>query len=261
MNKCVFSWFGYVLPLQERVKIIKESGFDGTCLWWEDEIYPKTIPVEDMPSIVRDAGLIIDNIHCPYVGADGFWSTNNSLRQKEIDIYYSYIDACARHNIPYMIMHVNDENPVMDSQKLGMESIESLVRRAEEYGVKLAIENTLNNDIIDLLLKEIPSEHLGLCYDSSHDWIAGQSYGELLVKWRERLYCTHLSDNNGIEDKHWLPGDGKVNWQKIIPTIINEPIHSITMELLSSKIKIEDPKEYLDTAYDRLEQMIIGSSR
>ena len=256
MNKCIFSWFGFVLPLQERLILIKDTGFDATCLWWEDEVYPKTIPVDHMPAMVKDAGLFLDNIHCPYMGADRFWSESKSARQREIDTYYSYIEACAKHEIPHMIMHVNDEDPVIESTALGLDSMIHLVRRAEEYGVKLVIENTLNNDIIHMLLSEIPSKNLGLCYDSSHDWIQGQSYGDLLEKWKNRLYCTHLSDNNGKEDKHWIPGDGEVCWKKIIPNIINSQIDSITMELLSSKIKIEDPKEYLKTAYDSLEQII-----
>ena len=256
MNKCIFSWFGFVLPLQERLTLIKESGFDATCLWWEDELYPKRIPIDNMPAMVHDAGLFIDNIHCPYMGADRFWSKDESARQKEIDTYYSYIEACAKHEIPHMIMHVNDENPVIESIELGLDSMVHLVRRAEEYGVKLAIENTLNNDIIDMLLSEIPSEKLGLCYDSSHDWIEGQSCGGLLKKKKNRLYSTHLSDNDGKEDKHWIPGDGKVGWEKIMPNIMDSQINSITMEILSSKIKIEDPKKYLKTAYNSLEQIL-----
>lgn len=256
MNKCIFSWFGFVMPLQERLTLIKDSGFDATCLWWEDEVYPKTVPVDVMPAMVRDAGLFIDNIHCPYMGADRFWSERKSARQEEIDTYYSHIEACAKHEIPHMIMHVNDENPVIESTELGLDSMIHLVRRAEEYGVKLAIENTLNNDIIGMLLSEIPSENLGLCYDSSHDWIQGQSRGTFLEEWKDKLLCTHLSDNNGKEDKHWIPGNGEVNWEKIMPSIVNSQIGSITMELLSSKVKIEDPREYLKTAYDSLEQIL-----
>lgn len=256
MNKCVFSWFGFVLPLQERLKLIKDSGFDATCLWWEDETYPKRILIDDMPAMVKDAGLYIDNIHCPYMGTDRFWAEDKRDRQKEIDTYYSYIEACAKHEIPHMIMHVNDENPVIESIELGLDSMITLVKRAEEYGVKVAIENTLNNHIIDMLLGEIPSENLGLCYDSSHDWIEGESRGTLLKKWKNRLFCTHLSDNNGKEDKHWIPGDGIVDWEQIVPSIVDSQIHSITMELLSSKIKIEDPKKYLQTAYKSLEEIM-----
>ncbi len=33
----IFSWFGFVMPLSERLELIKKAGFDSTCLWWEDE--------------------------------------------------------------------------------------------------------------------------------------------------------------------------------------------------------------------------------
>ena len=31
-----FSWFGYDLPMSENFKKIKQSGFDGVMLWWDD---------------------------------------------------------------------------------------------------------------------------------------------------------------------------------------------------------------------------------
>lgn len=38
----IFSWFSYPLPLQERLELIKNAGFDATALWWGDEFEDKT---------------------------------------------------------------------------------------------------------------------------------------------------------------------------------------------------------------------------
>lgn len=32
-----FAWFGYSLDINERLRLIKQSGFDGVMLWWGDE--------------------------------------------------------------------------------------------------------------------------------------------------------------------------------------------------------------------------------
>lgn len=256
MKKCIFSWFGFIMPLPERLKLIKESGFEATCLWWEDETYPKIIVADDMPSMVIDNGLDIDNIHCPYKDVNGLWSQDSSIRNRVVDTYYSYIDACAKHKIPHMIMHATDEGYACTEMSLGVDSLIAISKRAEENGVKVAIENTRDYEIIDFLLREIDSKFLGICYDSSHDWIHGQSEGDLLDKWRSRLLCTHLSDNNRVEDKHWIPGDGEVQWNKIMPNILSSNIDYITMELMSSKANISEPTQYLATAYNRLEEII-----
>ena len=244
------------MPLPERLKLIKDSGFDATCLWWEDETYPRIIPVDDMPAMVRDHGLLIDNIHCPYEDVNELWSEDKSVRKKVIDTYYAYIDSCAKHEVSHMIMHATNEGYFCDEMSLGVNSLLSLVRRAEEQGIKVVIENTRDYDIIDFLLSEIDSTFLGLCYDSSHDWIYGQSEGALLDKWKDRLLCTHLSDNNRVEDKHWIPGDGQVQWNKIMPNILRSSIDCITMELMSSKEKISEPSIYLTTAFNQLERIM-----
>ena len=36
----IFSWFGFVLPFEERITLIKEAGFTATSIWWEDEDAP-----------------------------------------------------------------------------------------------------------------------------------------------------------------------------------------------------------------------------
>lgn len=256
MKKCIFSWFGYVIPLPERLKLIKESGFDATCLWWEDETYPYTIPADKMPTIVNDQGLFIDNIHCPFQDVNELWSHDQRVRNKVIDTYYYYIDACAKHDIPHMIMHVTNEGYSCNQMSIGTNSLLTIAQRAQDQGIKIAIENTRDHHIVDFLLNEIELDSLGLCYDSSHDWIYGQSEGALLEKWKDRLHCTHLSDNNTIEDKHWIPGDGEVGWTKIMPDILSSSIECITLELMSSKEKISEPSIYLATAYERLKEMM-----
>ncbi|MPW26605.1 TIM barrel protein [Alkalibaculum sp. M08DMB] len=256
MKKCIFSWFGFIIPLPERLRLIKESNFDATCLWWEDETYPKIIKVDDMPNIVRDNGLSIDNIHCPYKDINKLWSHHKSERESVVDTYYKYIDACTKHNISNMVMHVTDEGFICERTSLGVESFLLLAKRAEENGINIAIENTRDMDIVDHILTEIKSNHLGLCYDSSHDWIYGQSEGELLEKWKHRLFCTHLSDNDRLDDRHWIVGDGEIVWDKIIANIINADIDYITMELMSSKEQISDPKIFLNTAYSRLDYIM-----
>jgi hypothetical protein len=36
----MFAWFGYDLPMRERLQIIKDAGFDATALWWDEKICP-----------------------------------------------------------------------------------------------------------------------------------------------------------------------------------------------------------------------------
>ncbi len=31
----IFAWFSYPLPIEDRLQMIKQAGFDATSLWWK----------------------------------------------------------------------------------------------------------------------------------------------------------------------------------------------------------------------------------
>lgn len=49
----------------ERLHLIKEAGFDAVSAWWEDEEGTPGIKKEHFPTLARDSGLILENIHVP----------------------------------------------------------------------------------------------------------------------------------------------------------------------------------------------------
>jgi sugar phosphate isomerase/epimerase len=97
----------------------------------------------------------------------------------------------------------------------GFVALEKLVKVAEDSNVRIAVENTMQPDLVDLIFTRIRSDYFGLCYDTSHDYLYSPQPGELLKRWGHRLMVTHLADNDGILDRHWLPGLGILNWKEI----------------------------------------------
>lgn len=211
----IFSWFGYVLPLPERLRLIKAAGFDATTLWWEDEVGIPSIKKEAMPGLVREAGLFLENIHIPYHECDGLWSENRSVREAVLKQYRGWLDDCERYRIPIMVMHISDSLTLPPPNRYGLEGIAGLVKTAEERGITIAIENTGREDYIRFVFSRLESPHLGFCYDSSHHRIYGQGRLDLLASLAARVVCTHLSDNDGRQDCHWLPGEGIIDFRPI----------------------------------------------
>ena len=113
---------------------------------------------------------------------------------------------------------------------MGYKSFEKIIHEAEDIKLKVAIENTRMLDYMEFILEEFNSDYAGLCYDSSHDFINGQSCGAILEKWKDRLFCVHLSDCDGIGDKHWIPSKGLVDWEKIIGIIKGTDCNRFSME-------------------------------
>jgi L-ribulose-5-phosphate 3-epimerase len=53
MKTSIFSWFSFNLPLEERLRTIRQAGFDATILWWDGD------DRHDQPELARRMGLTV----------------------------------------------------------------------------------------------------------------------------------------------------------------------------------------------------------
>ncbi len=249
----IFSWFGYVLPLQKRLKLIKTAGFDATSLWWEDEETLGGLEKDDMPDLVRKNGLVLENIHVPYDHCNDLWSENALDRTDIVNKHIAWLQDCARHNIPMMIIHVTDGPKPPDPNRFGLNSLLQILEIAEEFDVAVAVENTGSPAHLHSLFSGIESESLGFCYDTSHDWLHGAEKGESLQKFGHRLMATHFSDNDGQQDRHWLPGEGIVDWPRVAGALRSSSYTgTLTLEVVRKTGLDESPEAFLARAYEQL---------
>lgn len=251
MKSGIFNWFGYVLPIADRLKLIKEAGFDNIMLWWEDEDYPYFRDKKTFVSLAKEFGLGVDNIHLPYEDCNLLWSDKTSEREAYVNELIKYLEGCKSSGAEKVVMHTNRSSLSDADYKNGYKSFDKIINFAEDIKIKIAVENTRKFNYTEFILNEFNSEYLGFCYDSSHDFINGESKGEILSKWKNRLFCVHLSDNDGTDDKHWLPKKGIVDFKSIVNTIKTTSCDSLSMEVYpSDEEKKLSPAEFLKLAYE-----------
>ena len=216
MEKGIFAWFGFLDPIEVRLFQIAEAGFGHVALWWEDETWPKLVRRLDMVEMARENGLKVDSIHLPYRDINGIWKRGNQPIVKHYQEALREIAACGGKTC---VLHVQDEWYKPQETRYGIRFFEGILRIAEQYGLRIALENTHHTEILEHLLHAFPVPHLGLCYDSSHDYYHTETKGALLGRLKERLLCLHLSDTDGVEDRHWIPGTGIVDFAVIQKTL------------------------------------------
>ncbi|EGW38855.1 sugar phosphate isomerase/epimerase family protein [Desulfosporosinus sp. OT] len=252
----IFSWFGFVLPFQERLRLIKEAGFTATSIWWEDEDTPWQIKKESMPQLVRDTGLVLENLHVPYNNSNELWSEHESVRFEFLQRHTRWLYDCANYHIPMMVMHLTEEVNHSAPNGYGLKSMLELVKVAEELGVIIAIENTRRSDNVPYLLSKIRSNYLGFCYDSSHHFLSDKQDFSLLVNFGDRLVTTHLSDNDGLADRHWLPGHGIIDWAMVAQRFPTGYRGVLTLEAYPmAEEREESPQVYLKRAYQKVKNV------
>ena len=207
----IYSWFGVMLPMEDRLRKIKKAGFDSTMLWWGDKVAFWEFDKEDLVKKTDEIGLVIENIHLPYNDINNLWEKSISSR-KLVDDYKGWIRDCRDFNIGGAVIHLEHENFLVDRTDYGFKNLYEIIDYAECMGVDIAVENTCNTEILRKVLNCFDSKHLKFCYDSSHDWVVCENPGELILEFGNRLKYLHLSDNDMEKDRHWIPGTGKVDW-------------------------------------------------
>lgn len=213
----IFAWFGYKMPLETRLKLIADAGFTATCVWLgEEEEVVLDGHINRMPGLVRDQGLMLDNVHAVSKHCNLLWSESSIDRNIIQQEYEAALSFCHRHRIPILVIHITQSFNPPPMSTSGLEIIRSLVSQAEETGVIIAVENTTRPDYLEYVFLNIHSPNLGFCYDSSHGFVAREFRGEALEKWGSLLAATHFSDNKGMHYDHLLPGDGTINWESVV---------------------------------------------
>jgi sugar phosphate isomerase/epimerase len=251
----IFSWFGWRIHISQRAQLIKKAGFDVTCLWWADDEKANTGSLDDLPKIVRDAGLEIDNVHVPFKEAHLLSSENTPERRKLIDLHKQWINDCARHNIKKLVFHTCPDRPNPPApNKLLLDSVSEILKYAESAKVILAVENIRRNDYVDIVLEQFGSEYLRFCYDSGHDFIWSQEPVRVLRKWGHKLAVTHLHDNLGSDDDHMLPLTGKIDWRKIIAAWPKDYKGVLMLEVLGNP-NTQSAENFLKNAFESITKL------
>ena len=244
-------WFGYELPLRERVSLVKQAGFEGVMIWWSDEFGNHDF--RDAPRYAHDAGLFIENIHTPFKGINNLWLDNldgNALTER----YLKMIDDCVDNDIPTMILHLYSSKSPPPCE-IGLNRILQIVEKAEKNGINIAFENLTRTGHLDYVLNSVESDYAGLCFDSGHHYYKTPD-DDLLEKHGSRLKALHLHDNDGIDDKHRLPFDGTIDWSETMRKIAQTGYAgAISLEVENMGYDGMPPEEFLQLALQRARRL------
>jgi len=119
--------------------------------------------------------------------------------------------------------HSDDTPAEADARRrLYAESLRPLFDEGCGSGLRFVIENTPRGaarfvvpDDFRRLETEYGLAGLGVCWDTGHGWIAGQT-PEVACRFGDRLVTIHAHDNDGQRDRHWLPTTGGITWEPFV---------------------------------------------
>ena len=131
------------------------------------------------------------------------------------------LDWIASKNIGIAVIHASAE-PIeaherQDRMNKATENIKLLGAYARERGVVLALENLprscVGNCAADMLALTDHGKNASMCFDVNH--LLLESHKEFYEKVAPYVVTTHLSDYDKIDERHWIPGDGCIDWAEL----------------------------------------------
>ena len=205
---------------------IAEVGFRQVEIPWErPNLTPADWDAADVRRLLDRLGLTARVVHSPIGDAD-CGSLDEAKRRDSVARLAECFEPAARVGAEIVVVHAN--SPFIEytadnwraSWVSSGRSIGELAEKAAAAGVKIAVENLPKHDgyrpghsmaEIRRLVADLP-EHVGLCLDTGHAACGGHDLLDELADAGQRLFHLHLHDNDGLEDRHWAPGRGVIDW-------------------------------------------------
>ena len=194
------------IPYTEQAKMIKEHGFDATFIGLEAE------NLGEIVDALHQYDIEIESCHAPFDGINNMWLAGEA-GDRMYERLTNSIDACAKYNIPVVVVHLSSGMTPPRMNDIGFERYDRLMQYAREKGVIVAYENIRKLDNVAYMMENYPDA--GFCWDVGHEacYMNGMEFMPLFGK---RMVAIHFHDNTGIydEDKHWLPYDGVIDMDR-----------------------------------------------
>ena len=207
------------LPTEEMIELTHRAGFDGMF-----QLYDGTNTPQEFRKWLVERNMIFQSIHVLWRNTPGIWEDPTEDGEVGVKEYLQCLEDCADTEVPIMVAHAIKGMDKHTPTDLGLERFGRIFLRAEELGVKVAMENVEGPEYLNLLYRTFhDSPAFGYTWDSGHEMCYGGGEN-LLAKYGDKLIATHLNDNLGCtsrdgeiswsDDLHLLPMDGIIDWKE-----------------------------------------------
>lgn len=183
-----------------------------------------TTDFDDVFRLSKKYGVELWSLHLPFMPFDqiDISSTNEDLRRNTVELCKALIEKGNKIGINLFIVHPSGE-PISDQDRKekvsqAKKSLKELATFADKFHAKIAVEDLprtcLGNSSEEILELISADERLKVCFDTNH--LLGEKIEKFIENVGEKIITTHISDYDFVNERHWLPGEGKIDWQNVL---------------------------------------------
>lgn len=261
MRKGISLFFGFETPVDERVKMIKEAGFDTIITSADPKFNYQNGNIRKQMKVFRKYDIQLSSLHMRYNAKDlpHFWEKGKMGNKLEKNLIKD-VKIAKKYGFKCVVVHCSGE-----FSNIGKERFLRVLKVCEKANIPLAIENLLSSDLFVKVFENIKHPYLKFCYDSGHDNCDDNNMDHF-KNYGDKLITLHLHDNDGSADQHTLNCVGNIDWAWIAKNLRKygkdidldyEIITLVGCKHLSAKEVLDEVKKQAD----ELEEMICHPRR
>ena len=203
--------------LARILPVVRESGFDTLELKDEDVYATEPAVLDEIAHAASDCGFAIPNWH---LLMDSPFKPTADERRATIDKMKESMDRGNRVGAANHVLHWYHRFLDPSCDALWRSTLDEWVDHAARRGVRLLMETVPDkpsneryvpsHEIADCV-SHYPAKHLSFCLDVNHSNLQ-ENLPDVVHVLKDRLVSLHISDNDGKGEKHWLPGQGVIDF-------------------------------------------------
>ena len=209
---------------EETIKEYADSGIEYIEISTSKE-KTDAICYEDLKSWCDKYGVKIWSFHLPFYPFSVIDISSEELAEFSVSYLSDIIKKATSIGVDKFIIHASGE-PIEENQRKGRmecakKSLFTLCEVAKECGATICVEDLPRtclgrsaHDILELLTSH---PDIKCCFDTNH--LLGEDNAEFIRKVGDKIVTLHVSDYDFINERHWLPGEGKNDWQGILKAL------------------------------------------
>lgn len=195
-----------------------------------------------------------------------------SIRDTTKNRIIESVEACSDVDCDVVTIHPgkcwfrDDKEYLKRDMRLYLEYVSEVAESARDSGLIIGIETLAHPAVLPQGIEEYNEiigsfKNIGVTLDIGHAFIAGNKVSEAepekeiirtIKKFKNNLINVHLHDNHGWVDEHLLPGEGNINFKKILDALSKYYDGPIILEIWNPP----QPENSLGDSIDRLKSLL-----
>ena len=239
--KIGMSSMGFELT-EENFKSLSENQIDAIEVSMSADKY-KDIDYKKLQKLSEGYGVALWSYHLPFTPFSEVEpsASDSAVRRKTVEYFGELIKKGGDIGIDKFVIHPSGE-PIEacdreERIKCSMETLDRLAELASREGAVICVEDLprtcLGNCADDILKLISANEKLRVCFDTNH--LLEDDNLNFIEKVGEKIVTVHVSDYDFINERHWLPGEGKIDWQKLYPALMEKGCSGVWMYEIALK--------------------------